>query len=166
MPKKKIKIVDKESKLDKIDCQIINLLQEDGRLSNTVIAKDLGIAEATVRSRVKRLIQEDYIKILAVGNPAKLGYKITGNIKIHLDIKKKDAVLRKLARMKEVVFMNLMTGSMDVDIDFMVKSLEELNDILYNKIAKIDGIISTETSLILDHVKENYAWGTAYDNEL
>ncbi len=163
MPKKKLYLEDNETGLDRIDCRIINMLQEDGRLSNTVIAKELGIAEATVRSRVKRLIEEGYIRILAVGDPVKLGFKISGNIKIRIDIKKKDAILRKLFSLKEVVFMNLMTGSMDIDIDFMVRSLDELNDLLYNKIAKIDGMITTETSLILNQVKENFAWGTAYD---
>ncbi|MBU2511255.1 Lrp/AsnC family transcriptional regulator [bacterium] len=155
----------KVKKLDKLDCQIVNLLQKDGRLSNTSIAKELGIAEATVRTRLKRLINEKYIKIVAVGDPHKLGFSITGNIKIRIDTKKKDNVVQELSKLKEAVYINLMTGSMDVDIDFIVRSLDQLNDLIYNHISKIDGIINTETSLIMKQVKENYAWGTAYDED-
>ena len=43
--------------LDQIDCQMIELLQKDGRIPNTEIAKKLGVSEATVRSRLNRLIE-------------------------------------------------------------------------------------------------------------
>ncbi len=111
---------EKSKKLDKLDCQIVNLLQKDGRLSNTSIAKQLGIAEATVRTRLKRLINENYIKIVAVGSPHKLGFSITGNIKIRVDIKKKDHILDELIKLNEAVHINLMTGSTDVNVDFIV----------------------------------------------
>lgn len=155
----------KVRKLDKLDCQIVNLLQQDGRLSNTSIAKQLGIAEATVRTRLKRLINEHYIKIVAVGSPHRLGFSITGNIKIRVDIKQKDHVLAELIKLKEAVHINLMTGSTDVHVDFIVKSLDELNGLVYNKISSLDGIITTETSLIMEQIKENFAWGTAFDED-
>ncbi len=154
-----------KKKLDKLDCQIVNLLQKDGRLSNTSIAKELGIAEATVRTRLKRLINENIIKIVAVGDPYKLGFGITGNIKIRIDTKEKDNIVDAIYRLKEVVHINLMTGNMDIDVDFIVKSLEELNDLIYNKISTIEGIINTETSLVMERVKENFAWGTGFDAE-
>ena len=54
---------------DQIDCRMIELLQKDGRISNTDIAKKIGISEATVRTRLNRLIEEEYIQIVAVSNP-------------------------------------------------------------------------------------------------
>ncbi|MGD8392813.1 MAG: winged helix-turn-helix transcriptional regulator, partial [Desulfobacterales bacterium] len=59
---------------DQIDCRMIELLQKDGRIPNTDIAKEIGISEATVRSRLNRLIEEGYIQIVAVSNPIKLGF--------------------------------------------------------------------------------------------
>ncbi len=73
--------------------------------------------------------------------------------------------MKELSQLKEAVYINLMTGSMDVDVDFIVKSLDQLNDLVYTKISAINGIINTETSLIMEQVKENYAWGTAYDED-
>ena len=69
----------------------------------------------------------------------------------------------KLKKLKELVFINLLTGSTDVDADFIVKSLDELNDLVFNRISKIDGLIGTETSLIMEYLKEDYSWGTAFD---
>ena len=74
--------------LDQIDCRMIELLQIDGRISNTDIAKEIGLSEATVRTRLNRLIQDEFIQIVAVSNPIKLGFKIVGNIRIHVEIKK------------------------------------------------------------------------------
>ncbi|MBT4290542.1 MAG: Lrp/AsnC family transcriptional regulator [Deltaproteobacteria bacterium] len=166
MTKNKDKVGNKIKELDKTDCKIIQLLQKDGSLSNTFIAKELGIAEATVRTRLKRLIGEAYIKIVAVGDPHKLGFGITGNFKIKMDIKHKDHVIQEISKLKEVIFVNLMTGTMDIDADFIVKSLDELNDLVYNKVSKIDGLVSIETSLIMKQIKEDYAWGTGYDKDL
>ena len=47
----------KKKTLDQLDCQMIELLQKDGRISNTDIAKEIGMSEATVRTRLNRLIQ-------------------------------------------------------------------------------------------------------------
>jgi len=66
--------------IDSIDCRIIELLQKDGRVSNIEIAKSIGISEATVSTRLQRLIQEKYIQIVAVSNPRKLGFKVVGTI--------------------------------------------------------------------------------------
>ena len=120
----------KTKKLDKLDCQIVNLLQDDGRLSNTAIAKELGIAEATVRTRLKRLISEKFIKIVAVGDPYKLGFRTTGNIKIRIDPKKKGSIMKELSHLDEVVRINLMTGNMYADVDFVVIGLDQLNDLV------------------------------------
>ena len=51
-------------KIDQTDCKIIELLQEDGRMPNTMIAKKLGISEATVRSRLNRLTKKNTFRSL------------------------------------------------------------------------------------------------------
>ena len=45
-------------KLDELDRDIIRALQQDGRRSNVEIARDLGVAESTVRKRLERLLEE------------------------------------------------------------------------------------------------------------
>lgn len=147
--------------IDQVDCQMIRLLQKDGRISNTEIAKQLGISEATVRSRLNRLIEEEYIQIVAVSNPMKLGFEIVGNIRIHVDIRKMNKIIQELKKLKPLWFIVQTTGGTGIDTEFVVKSLEELNELIFDNINKIDGIMRTETSLFLKYIKRQYDWGTA-----
>ena len=153
----------KKKALDQVDCQMIRLLQKDGRISNTEIAKKIGISEATVRTRLNRLIEEEYIQIVAVSNPIKLGFDIVGNIRIYVEIKKMDKIIRELKKLKPLWFIVQTTGGTGIDTEFVVKSLDELNELIFEKINRIDGIIKTETSLFLKYIKRQYDWGTAID---
>ena len=151
----------KKKMLDQIDCQMIELLQTDGRISNTDIAKEIGLSEATVRTRLNRLIQEEFVQIVAVSNPIKLGFKIVGNIRIHVEIKKMDKIIKELMKLRPLWFIVQTTGGTGIDTEFVVKSLDELNELIFEKINKIDGILRTETSLFLKYIKRQYDWGTA-----
>ena len=76
-----------EKRIDATDMKIIRLLQKNGRMSNTEIAKQTGVSETTVRYRLQRLTREDFIQIVAMVNPLKLGFGIEGIIRIMADIK-------------------------------------------------------------------------------
>ena len=56
--------------LDQIDCRMIELLQKYGRFSNSDIAKEIGLSEATVRTRLNRLIQE--LSLIHISEPTRL----------------------------------------------------------------------------------------------
>jgi len=150
-------------KLDKVDCQMIHLLQKDGRMPNKSMAQELGISEFTVRRRLKRLLDSGIIKIVAVANPIDLGFEIAGNLKIKIDLKKAKSVLEKLKKIDSLIWVALTTGGTDIDVDFVARSLKEFHELIFKKISKIDGVLSTETSLMVDLVKDEYAWGTAWD---
>jgi Lrp/AsnC family transcriptional regulator for asnA, asnC and gidA len=149
--------------IDALDCRMIEILQKDGRRSNTEIAKAIGISEATVRTRLNRLIEEGFIQIVAVSNPLKLGYEIVGNIRIHVDIKKMERILRELKTIKALWYIVQTTGGTGIDGEFVLKNLNELNDLIFEKINKIDGVLRTETNLFLNFVKRQYDWGTALE---
>ena len=149
--------------IDPIDCKMIRLLQKDGRISNTEIAKKIGLSEATVRTRLNRLIDEKIIQIVAVSDPIKLGFEIVGNIRIHVEIKKMEKIIKELQKLKPLWFIVQTTGGTGIDTEFIVKSLDELNDLIFAKINKIDGVLRTETSLFLNYIKRQYDWGTALD---
>jgi len=150
-------------KIDKTDSDIIEMLQKDGRLSNTTIAKKLGVSEATVRARLSRLVNEEYIQIVAVGNPIKLGFDIVGMIRFQIDLSKVDSIIRELKKLKPIWFIVQTTGNIDIHAEFNIRSLYELKELITKKINKIDGIIRTDTALILDYAKREYTWGTALE---
>lgn len=149
--------------LDTVDCELIRLLQQDGRIPNTVLAKRIGISEATVRTRLNRLIQDEVIQIVAVSNPMKLGFEIVGIIRIHVDIHKMAHITRELAKLDALWFIVHTTGGTGIDAEFVVKDIQELNQLIFERINRIDGVNQTETSLILKYIKRNYHWGTALD---
>jgi Lrp/AsnC family transcriptional regulator for asnA, asnC and gidA len=150
-------------KLDRVDCRMIRLLQKDGRMPNNAIAQELGMSEFTVRRRLKRLLDSGIIKIVAVANPMDLGFEIAGNLKIRIDLKKADEVLEKLKKLEALIWVALTTGGTDIDVDFVVRSLKEFQELVFKKISKIDGVLSTEASLMVDLVKDEHDWGTAWD---
>lgn len=125
--------------------------------------KKIGISEATVRNRLDRLIEEDYIKIVAVSNPLKLGFEIVGIIRIEVVVQRQESVAKELKKIKSLWNIAYTTGTADINTEFVAKSLDELNDLILNKISKINGIIRTETSLIMKYIKRNYDWGTGLD---
>jgi Lrp/AsnC family transcriptional regulator for asnA, asnC and gidA len=134
-------------KLDRVDCLMIRL----------------GMSEFTVRRRLKRLLDSGIIKIVAVANPMDLGFEIAGNLKIRIDLKKADEVLEKLKKLEALIWVALTTGGTDIDVDFVVRSLKEFQELVFKKISKIDGVLSTEASLMVDLVKDEHDWGTAWD---
>ena len=150
-------------KIDQTDCRIIELLQTDGRMPNTMIAKKLGISEATVRSRLNRLIKEEYVQIVAVSDPLKLGFGVCGIMKIDVDIKKIDAVSRELSKIEQLWYIVHATGSAYIYAEFNAKSIDDLNDVISNRINKIDGLLKTETNLVLKFIKRRYDWKTGME---
>jgi len=147
--------------IDKIDSQIICSLQKDGRMPFTKIAEELKLSEATVRARTQRLIRDEVINIVAVCEPRKLGFALTGNIKLQISISKIRQVIEELKKLPEITYIALMTGPSDVDMDFFVQSLEDLNELIHDKIGRIQGILKAETSIITSYEKEIYDYGTA-----
>ena len=150
-------------KLDRLDCQLIRLLQKDGRMPNNAIAQELNISEFTVRRRLKRLLSNGIIRIVAVADPIDLGFEIAGNLKIRINLQKADHVLKELKKIDSLIWVALTTGGADIDADFVTRSLKEFQELIFKKISKIDGVLSTETSLMVDLVKDTYDWGTAWN---
>jgi Lrp/AsnC family transcriptional regulator for asnA, asnC and gidA len=95
-----------------------------------------------------------------VSNPMKLGFGVIGSIRIDADINKVVHITRELEKLKPIWFIVHTTGDSDIYTEFLVKSLDELNELIFEKISRIDGIIRTNTSIIIKFIKRNYQWGT------
>jgi Lrp/AsnC family transcriptional regulator for asnA, asnC and gidA len=151
-------------KLDRVDRQMVELLQKDGRMPTVTLAKTLNISETTARSRLKRLISDEIIKVVAVSNPIRLGFEIIGNIKLSIDLKKKGVILNSLKEMDALNYVALTTGGNDIDIEFIAGSLSEFKRLIFENISQIDGVHSVETSLIVEIIKDKWDYGTAWDD--
>ena len=136
------------NELDAIDVAIVRLLQKDGRLPNTEIAKQVKISETTVRKRLQRLINEEYIHVVAVGNPFKLSRGISGCINIESDMKKINQVMSALNQIEELWYVARMEGEADINVEFFVQSMDHYR-VLIDSIKNIDGVMQTNSSFII-----------------
>ena len=123
------------------------------------MANQLKVSEAAIRKRLKRLIDEEIIQIVAIVNQNKVGYELEGNIKIKIDIKKSEQVKNELNSLESLWYIAYLTGASDFDIEFSTKSQGELRTLI-EKINKIDGVLETSTSIRLQLVKNRYNWET------
>ena len=131
--------------MDELDRRIINLLQLDARASNAKIAREVGVTEGTVRRRLGRLLEEDFIEIVAVPNLAKLGYTTTALIGIQTMPAKQEAVADSVATLEEVHYVAITTGSYDIFLWVGVESAEQLGQFLRQQLGAIEGIRHSET---------------------
>lgn len=144
--------------IDAIDCQIIALLQLDGRMSNVDIARTIGVAEATVRKRIDRLLSEGLIRVVAVPAVDKLGLEVETVIMLKVDLGQVARIGEQLAAMKEVRSVKYTTGEYDIILEAVFPSDEGLLQFLTNRLAKIQGIRATATSHVLRNVKQSSEW--------
>ncbi len=143
--------------IDNIDAEMIKLLKKNGRMPNTEIAGQLNLSEAAIRKRLRRLLDEKIIQIVAVVNQRKMGFELEGNIKIKTDPKKNSQVNENLKGLSRVWYIARVTGASDFDVEFNAKSQDDLHDLI-ETINQIDGIRSTEISIRLRLIKNRYDW--------
>jgi Lrp/AsnC family transcriptional regulator for asnA, asnC and gidA len=148
--------MEKASPVDKIDIQIIEALAEDGRASNTHIARQLGISESAVRKRIKRMREEKLVWIVGYGDPTKLGFPITAMIRFHVLPKALISTAEALTAMRETDYVALTTGSSDIVVRCAFRSDQGLLDFLSGPVAQLEGIVGTETHLLLHIMKRAF----------
>ncbi|MCX8171399.1 MAG: Lrp/AsnC family transcriptional regulator [Candidatus Bathyarchaeota archaeon] len=140
--------------IDDVDREIIRMLQEDARISFKRIAEKLNLSEATIFTRVKKLLKKNVIKgFTAIVSPEKVGKNITAFVLINADPKKLHNVLEALSRMDEVYEVYDVTGSYYALAKIRTEDQSRLAKII-DDIGMVDGVISTETALVLRSVKE------------
>ena len=142
--------------MDELDRKIIALLQLDGRASNAKIAREVGVSEGTVRRRLRKLLDEDVVRVVAVPNLEKLGFSTTALIGMQTGPGKSDVVAESLVNLPEAHYVAVTTGAYDVFVWAGLESAESLGQFLRSKIGPIDGVQRTETFVNLSIKKRTY----------
>ncbi len=141
--------------IDDIDKEILKMLQEDGRMPLSKIAKKLDLSEATIHARIKRLREKGIIKgFLADVDPDKVGKSVLAFVLVKINTKKYFETLLNIAKMKDVYEVHDITGDYSALLKIRVKNREELAKLL-DEIGKLDGVQSTHTMYVLRTIKED-----------
>ncbi len=143
-------------RLDHIDQHIIEAMRKDGREAFAQIAEKLNVSPGMIRQRYNRLVELGYLKVVAVTNPLMMGMRTMAMIGIRTDGRKMLQVAENVAKLKEVVYLVVVSGRYDLMAEVFCKDDEEMLKFLTEKLAKVDGIRETETFMHMKIMKEIY----------
>ncbi|TET58787.1 MAG: Lrp/AsnC family transcriptional regulator [Promethearchaeota archaeon] len=139
--------------MDIIDLKILDILKENGRISYNNISKSVQKTEATVRRRVKRLVDEGIIKKFTIDYQIDSKQKLYATIKIEPDFKEIKRILKELINIKEISNIWRLSGDCGLLLKVDVESIEKFNPLIEDKISQITGIKIIETCFITDIIK-------------
>lgn len=145
--------------IDRIERQIILLLQQNGRMSYVDMAEAIGVTEGTIRRKFHRLIEEGVVKIAAVASPFAIGFDTPAIISVKTETNKVLEVAEQVCRLPGVRFVALTTGSFDLILEGYWANNQELARFLTEELARVQGISEYSTSLVLRIVKQTYDCG-------
>ena len=143
--------------LDAIDRRILGLLQEDGRKSIADLAEQVGLSPSPCLRRVRMLEQSGVIaRYVAVLDQQSVGLPVSVFVSIKLESQREEALDRfakAIARWPEVLECYLMTGPRDYLLRVVVADLAAYERFLKQKLTRLSGIGSIESSFALEQVK-------------
>jgi Lrp/AsnC family transcriptional regulator for asnA, asnC and gidA len=151
-------------KIDRLDREIISLLQPDGRRPFSDVAEELGVSEGTIRQRYQRLTGAGILQVVGVADPFKVGFQSMAMIGINVAIegdRSIDEVAGRLASLPQVSYVVMSTGGFDLLVEVILESNEELVRFLQDKVHRTQGVTKTETFMLLRVYKMNLGgWRT------
>lgn len=139
--------------MDIVDLKILELLKEDGRKSYNEISENVGKTEATVRRRVKKLLEEGVIKKFTVEYNIDSKPKTRATVKIEPDFKEIKNILKELIEIEEITDIWRLSGDCGLFIKVEIPSIEQINPLIEEKISQIEGVKIMETCFITDIIK-------------
>lgn len=147
----------KRASFDDIDLRIMDALAEDGRRPFTQVAQDLGIAEATVRARVNRLLRRDAIRFVTDMRPHELGLLFA-----YLGVRISGPAVRRsidaICRIPEAVYVIECTGTYDVLVEVVAKDSDDLLRLMQEEIRKVPGVAHVDTFMGLRIAKGTFRY--------
>ena len=146
-----------KSNLDAVDRKILAQLQTDGRMSLSDLAGKVGLSPSPCLRRMRILEREGVIsRYVAVLDQRAVGLPVSVFVSIKLERQKQDALdqfAKAIARWPEVLECYLMTGPRDYWLRVVVPDLAAYERFVKQKLTRLDGVASIESSFALEQVK-------------
>ncbi|NKI26909.1 Lrp/AsnC family transcriptional regulator [Arenibacter sp. 6A1] len=149
------------SELDKIDLQILKLLQHNSNLTTKELSNKVNLSTTPVFERVKRLEKNGYIKkYVAILDAEKLDKGLTVFCNITLKQHTKEIgnkFVRDIAAIKEVTECYNISGDYDFLLKVMVKDMKHYQDFVLNSLGSVKNIGSAHSTFVMGDIKNTYA---------
>jgi Lrp/AsnC family transcriptional regulator for asnA, asnC and gidA len=147
--------------VDELDRRIIRMLQVNGRLSNTEVARALDVTETTVRKRIAHLLDEKLMAIVAVPSPEAAGATLSAIMGVSVDLPAMQAVAETIKTYPEVRYVGMSAGRYELLVEAFFADQEHLLEFVTQRLGALPGVTNLETSIILKVVKFSYEWEIA-----
>jgi len=140
-------------KLDLLDLKIIEELKNNSRISFNNISQKIDKTEATVRRRVKKLLEEGVIIRFTIDYNIESKQNISATIKAVPDFKDIKRILKQLRSIEEIKNIWRLSGDCGLLMKVDISSIDKFNPLIEEKISQIEGIKIIETCFITDIIK-------------
>ena len=148
------------SPLDEIDLRILDILQQDGRISMLNLADRVGLSATPCARRVKQLEDSGVIeRYVALLRPQAIGMNVAALISVQLHHSKQAAQSfeRKISQMPQVISCFVTAGSSDYLLYVLAKDINDLARWSRDYLITIPDVAHTHTSVVLEIVKDSTA---------
>ena len=148
--------------LDAYDKRILDILQQQGRISNQELADRIGLSPSPCLRRVRALEESGLIAgYRAMLDAKKLGLNLLAFLSISMDRHTPERFANfdvQVAAMPEVLECSLITGrDADYQLKVVVRDMDAYQDLLLNKLTRIEGVSGVHSSFVLRQVVERTA---------
>jgi Lrp/AsnC family transcriptional regulator for asnA, asnC and gidA len=145
--------------LDHIDRRVVAALQADGRRSFASIAEELDVAESVVRYRVQRLEKAGILQVVGIADPLKIGFDLMAMVGVQVRPGEIGDVAAALSQLQETSYVAAVAGQYDLFVELVCRDTAHFQQLLTQGLHAVDGVVRTESFLILEIHKMAYGWG-------
>ncbi len=142
--------------LDAVDRAIIEALRKDGRAAFAQIAEELKVSPGMIRLRYNRLVEQGFVRIVAITNPLRMGFKSMALIGLRVDGAKLLEAAGKISKLDEVIYLVITSGRFDIFAEVVCRDHDHLIEFISDKLSTIDGVQDSESFMHLKIAKEVY----------
>ncbi len=149
--------------MDDIDLHLLQRLQENGRVTQLELAREVRLSQPAVAERIHKLEQSGVIiRYAALVDAAALGRDVTAFVGVSIEHPKYfDAFTRKVQSLPDVLECHRVAGSDSYLLKVKTHNTRSLDELLVKTIRTIAGVTQTHTTIVLASVKEDTVVHTA-----
>ena len=148
--------------MDKIDLNLLKLLQSDGRLTNAELAEKTGLSASACHRRVKQLEESGVISgYAAVVDRSKIGLAVLAYVFVKLESHAEDLLddfEKRVKTIDEVVACYAISGGGDYILQVVAKDMDSFAEVALKKLVRLPGVKDSSSHFVLSNMKEAAGW--------
>lgn len=144
--------------MDEADHKLVSLLRQDGRMAFKALAEKTGLTENTVRSRLRRLEEQDLLRVVAVTDFEAAGFSLMLAVGVQVEGRSAAEVATDLAAFPEVFSVCQVVGSHDIECLMVAEDQEAISQLLTKRLASVPGVRRLLPAMAIDVLKNQPNW--------